>query len=221
MKIPPAIAKIAPNGRLSVAQKRRFFLNLALKRAKPGTGSGLAFLQTRTAMNPWPDLRPILINIPWAIVGAVATRAYMPERQTKDLDILVHADDGEEAIRCFTTAGYHLGPPLGIPDYLLYSPEGVEIDLIFGGYPWLKEALAQPQQDQAGYPVLDLPYLVVLKGTSARTQDMADVSRMLGLATEDELERVHQVVKQYVPDMVDDLEAMIYLGQLEFQSPNA
>ncbi len=106
-------------------------------------------------MNPWPDLRPILINILWAIVGAVATRAYMPERQTKDLDILVHADDGEEAIRYLTTAGY---------------------------------------------PVLDLPYLMAMKGTSARTQDMADVSRMLGLATEDELERVRQVIKQYAPD---------------------
>ena len=40
-------------------------------------------------MNPWPDLRQVLTGIPWVVVGGVATRAYMPERATKDLDILV------------------------------------------------------------------------------------------------------------------------------------
>ena len=40
-------------------------------------------------MNPWPDLRPILKGIDWAIVDGVATRAYMPERMTKDLWILL------------------------------------------------------------------------------------------------------------------------------------
>ena len=28
----------------------------------------------------WPDLTSVLIDIPWAVVGGVATRAYMPER---------------------------------------------------------------------------------------------------------------------------------------------
>ena len=40
-------------------------------------------------MNSWPDLRKILKGILWVIIGGVATRAYMPERMTKDLDILV------------------------------------------------------------------------------------------------------------------------------------
>ncbi len=51
-------------------------------------------------MHPWPDLRPILEGIPWVIVGGVATRAYMPERVTQDLDILVrHRDGGEVRAR--------------------------------------------------------------------------------------------------------------------------
>lgn len=64
-KIPPAIAAIAPDGKLTVAQRRRFMLNMCRRRIKPGTGSGYDFLRRRTAMNYWPDLRPILQDIPW------------------------------------------------------------------------------------------------------------------------------------------------------------
>ncbi len=88
LPVPPAIAKIAPDGNLTPCQVRRFMIEMALKRGKPGTGSSHEFM--KTAMNPWPDLRPILKGIQWAIVGGVATRAYMPERTTKDMDIAVH-----------------------------------------------------------------------------------------------------------------------------------
>ena len=94
--VPHAIAAIAPDGQLTPAQRRRFMIDFCRRRIRPGTGSSPEFLERRTAMNPWPDLRPILEGIPWAIVGAVATRAYMPERATKVLDILVRAPDGDE-----------------------------------------------------------------------------------------------------------------------------
>ena len=45
-------------------------------------------------MHPWPDLRELLGGLDWVIVGGVATRAYMPERMTNDLDILIRASDG-------------------------------------------------------------------------------------------------------------------------------
>ena len=77
--IPPAIAKIAPDGNLTPRQMRRFMIDMVLRKGKPGTGSGHEFMRRRTAMNPWPDLRPILKEFEWAIVGGVATRAYMPE----------------------------------------------------------------------------------------------------------------------------------------------
>ena len=88
--IPPAIAKIAPDGNLTPRQKRHFMINMLKRRVRSGTGSSQEFLHRRTAMNSWPDLRPILNGIKWVIVGGVATRVYMPERMTKDLDILVH-----------------------------------------------------------------------------------------------------------------------------------
>jgi hypothetical protein len=66
-------------------------------------------------MNPWPDLRPILKGIEWAIIGGVATRAYMPERMTRDLDILVHQRDGESAIKRLEQADYKISSRLAVP----------------------------------------------------------------------------------------------------------
>ena len=215
MEIPPAIAAIAPDGHLTPAQKRRFLIDFCLRRIKPGTGSAPEFLQRRTAMNPWPDLRPILQGIPWTIVGGVATRAYMPERATKDLDILVRQRDSDEVLERLKAAGYHYVTHLTIPGFLARSPDGVDLDVILGDYPWLDEALAHPQRDLAGYPILDMPYLVLMKMISVRVQDTADVSRMLGLASEEELTRVRQVVARYAPEEADDLESLIYLGQVE------
>ena len=215
MGIPPAIAAIAPDGRLTPAQKRRFMIDFCRRRIRPGTGSSTEFLQRRTAMNPWPDLRPILQDIPWVIAGGVATRAYMPERATKDLDILVRHRDGDEVGERLEAAGYRYISRLAVPGFLAQSPEGVDVDVILGDYPWLDEALAHPQQDPAGYPVLDLPYLVLMKMEAVRVQDMADVARMLGLASEEELARVRAVVGRYAPEEAEDLESLIYLGQVE------
>ena len=170
-------------------------------------------------MNPWPDLRPILQGITWVIAGAVATRAYMPERATKDLDILVHQRDGDEVLLRLQQAGYQIISQLALLGFLLHSPNGVEVDVIFGKYAWLDEALAQPRQDPAGYPVLDLPYLILMKVAASRVQDLGDVSRMLGLASEQELARVRAIVTRYDPDLTDDIESLIYLGQMEMNVP--
>lgn len=222
MGIPPAIAALAPDGRLTPEQRRRILIDMCRRRNRPGTGSGVEFLLRRTAMNPWPDLRPILQGIPWAIAGVVATRAYMPERMTGDLGILVRRQDGDAVRGCLEAVGYRYVSSLAVPGFLMQSPEGIEVDVILGNYPWLDEALAHPRQDPAGYPVLDLPYLVLMKMASSRVQDIADVTRMLGLASKDDLARVREVVACYAPGEAQDLESLIYLGQVEVgRAPDA
>jgi hypothetical protein len=62
-------------------------------------------------MNPWPDLRPILKGIPWVIIGGVATRAHMPERMTKDLDILLRHSDEVEVRERLEAGGYRAVSP--------------------------------------------------------------------------------------------------------------
>src|SRR5262245_10553881 len=127
MPVPPQIAAIAPDGNLTPRQRRRFILDMVLRRQKPGTGSSHEFLRRRTAEIQWPDLRGILKNISWVIIGDVATRAYMAERMTKDMDVLVHERDGEEALLRLKQAGYTVVSRLIVPGYLLHSPEGVEV----------------------------------------------------------------------------------------------
>lgn len=217
MDIPPAIAAVAPDGQLTPAQRRRILIDICRRRIRPGTGSSLEFLRRRTAMNSWPDLRPVLQGIPWVVIGAVATRAYMPERATKDLDILVRHEDGDEVRERLEAAGYTFITPLAVPGFLVHSPEGVEVDVVLGDYPWLDEALAHPRRDPAGFPVLDLPYLVLMKLAASRVQDTADLSRMLGLASDEELAAVRAVVTRYAPAEVDDLESLIYLGRFELK----
>jgi len=170
-------------------------------------------------MNPWPDLRPILKGINWALIGGVATRAYMAERTTKDMDIIVHSREGETVIERLKKAGYRVASQLAVPGYLMISPEGVELDVLFGDHPWLKEALANPSYDPAGYPVLGLPYLVVLKLAAERAQDWADVSRMLGWASDADLDAVRAVVARYAPQDLEDLESLIFLGKKEQEIP--
>lgn len=217
--IPPQIAAIAPDGNLTPRQVRRFLIEMSLRKQKPGTGSAHEFLRRRTALNPWPDLREILKGISWVIIGSVATRAYMAERVTKDMDVLVHHTDGDEVMGRLQKAGFAVISRLAVPGYLLRSPDGKEIDVLFGKQKWLKEALSHPDRDTAGYPVLSFPYLMLMKVTAARPQDWADVSRMAGVASEEQLNEARAVVARYSPRDSEDLEALILLGKREMEMP--
>jgi len=171
-------------------------------------------------MNSWPDLRPALKGIKWAIVGGVATRAYMPERTTKDIDILIDVKDEEQVIKQLQQAGYQLISKLAIPGVVMHSPEGVELDVLFGDYPWLEEGFKKIKRDKAGYPVIGLPYLVLLKMLAQRAQDWADVSRMLGWASDTDLDTVREVFTRYAPEDLEDLESLIFLGKKEREVPS-
>lgn len=219
LPLPPSIARIAPDGRLSPRQIRRLMIEMVSRRVKPGTGSSLDLLSRRTAMISWPDLRPVLAGIAWALAGGVATRAYMAERATKDMDIIVHAQDGESAVERLEQAGYERISRLAIGGYAMRAPDGTEVDVLFGRQRWLRQALSAPRHDPAGYPVLPLGYLVLSKLESQRVQDWADIARMLGWASEAELDEVRQIVSKYAPDDAEDIEALIFIGKKERETP--
>jgi hypothetical protein len=86
-------------------------------------------------MNPWPDLRPLLQGIARVLVGDVATRAYMPERVTKDLDILIHERDSEGVVARLEKAGNRVSARFSIPGVLMLSPEG---------WRWLSSSAGSP-----------------------------------------------------------------------------
>jgi len=192
---------------------------MVLRRQKPGSGSAVEFLRRRTAVIGWPDLRKILEGIPWVLIGGVATRAYMVERVTRDMDVLVSYSDSKVARDRLEAAGFTFVTNLVVPGILLRSPDGVEVDLIYGRYPWLDQALAHPDYDAAGYPVIPLPYLVLLKMWATRDQDWTDITRMLSTASDEQINQVRTVIARFSPEDTDDLETMIYLGKRELEPP--
>jgi hypothetical protein len=214
--IPTAIARVAPDGRPTPRQRRRILIDLCLRRMTPGTITSAEFLRRRTAMNHWPDLAPVLQGIPWIVTGGVATRAYMPERMTQDIDVFILRKDCAQAWRQFQSAGFHVADVLDAPYFVARTANGTEVDVICADFPWLEQAIAHPNYDPAGYPVLDLPYLILAKLMANRAVDVGDMTRMLGLASAEDRTRVRAEVARYSPDDSDDLEALILLGQLEF-----
>jgi hypothetical protein len=101
----------------------------------------------------------------------------------------------------------------------MLSPDGTELDVLFGNYPWLEEAINHTANDPAGYPIVKLPYLILLKMEAQRAQDWADVSRMLGWASNTDLDKVRAVVKRYTPEDSEDLESLIFIGKKEREFP--
>lgn len=203
------------SGVATVGARRKLLLGMALRRARPGSGSADVFLRERTAMTNWPDLTEILTGLPWAVVGAVATRAYMPERATQDLDILVIASDAREIRTRLEGAGFEKVQELAIGGAAWRSPSGNLVDVIVSEEAWVPEALRDLRQDPQGLPVLARPYLVLMKVQSSRAQDLADAARMLGFASEEERQITRVLFARYLPDAVEDLESLITLGRLE------
>ncbi len=170
-------------------------------------------------MLQWPDLTGVLSPVLWAVVGAAATRLYMPERFTRDLDIVVGVKDIEQTYRKLHAAGYTRVGTLSIGGSRWETADGAQIDVIEGRDPWWPAALyeAQSNRDDQGLPVLPLAYLTLMKFNASRTIDLGDITRMLGLADEAALEQVRSVFRQYAPEGMDDLESLIVLGKLEMQ----
>ncbi len=165
----------------------------------------------------WPNLTDVLSGVRWAVVGAVATRRYMPERATADLDVVVLAEDAARAAECLTAAGYGWRGDLAIGGSSWEAPDGAQVDVIEGREPWWPVALAEAtaNRDEQGLPVLTLPYLVLMKLLASRVQDLADVTRMLGAAADSDLARVREAVRQHAGELKEDLESLISLGKLE------
>jgi hypothetical protein len=139
----------------------------------------------------------------------------MPERMTQDLDILVARANAEEVHARLRSAGFVYLQALSIGGTTWRAPDGRLLDVVESAEPWVPEALGQLQTDPQGLPVLSLPYLVLMKVQAGRTQDLADASRMLGLASAKLRQATRQVVERWQPDALEDLESLIILGELE------
>ena len=201
-------------------QSRKILIKIAQRKRGTGTGSHFNFLRERTTQMMWPDLTSILSPIQWAVIGAVATRLYMPERMTQDLDIVIRSIDGLQVRQKLAEAGLICQGELSIGGSSWLTPNGELIDILEGDDVWWANAIADAQanRDAHGLPIIPLPYLVLIKLRAGWVQDIADVTRMLGQAGETTLEAVRTLFAQHAPEDMQDLESLIDLGRLELQS---
>ena len=156
------------------------------------------------------------IKTPYVIVGGLATALYMRERVTLDVDILVLERDAEQIAVGFRAAGCHESGPLAFGGGRWGTPDGSDLYVLESDEPWAVEAISSPRRSPTGLPVIDLPYLVLMKLDASRLIDVGDLGRMLGAADEEERDRVRDVIRRHRPDQVEDLESLIALGALEY-----
>jgi len=201
----------------NLGMRRKAYLALAKRRVQPGTGSSKTFLAKRTSKMVTPDFADVFKKTPFVVVGGIATRLFMPERMTLDIDVLILTVDQELCEHELTQVGCRKLSALSIGGATWELPDGTELDVIISDAPWAHEAVAEPILDEGGVPTISLPYLIVMKLLSGRVQDIADITRMLGAADETQLQQVRSVVQRYVPDALDDIESMIILGKMEYE----
>lgn len=156
-----------------------------------------------------------------AVTGAVAANAYMPARQTGDLDLAVSKIDLGRSGESLASAGWRFLGDLRLYDGLSGTAWGRgsdEIDLIGLPGTWGRSAITLAQDNRAvnDLPTLTMPYVVVMKLVAARPQDTADIARMLGAASDAALDEVRAVVRRSRPADLEDLEQMVAAGRLEF-----
>jgi hypothetical protein len=139
----------------------------------------------------------------------------MPERMTLDLDILIKAQDSSLIYEDLENAESKKIADLNILGSQWQLADGTSLDVLEGEDEWVPKAIANPNYSPDGLPIIALPYLILMKIAASRTQDLADVSRMLGMASDNELEKVRKVINTYLPTASEDLESLITLGKLE------
>ena len=169
-------------------------------------------------MQPLFDLRQVIRHTRFLLVGGLATRHYMPERTTLDTDILVLAEDQEAVEQELSVGGCQKLGVLIIGGSTWALPNSTILDVVISDAPWAREAIEHALQTTDDIPVIALPYLVLMKLYAGRSQDIADITRMLGGADEYALVDVRAAVARHNPDAVADIESMIVLGRLEYQS---
>ena len=197
------------------AVRRRLYITIAQKRVQPGSGSGPQTLWARTWRQPVFDLRTIL-SVPFVVVGGVATRLYAPERMTDDLDVLIEEKWAEKLTEELGSAGCRAGGRLAVGGSHWVLPDTMALDVLESTESWAAEAIRQPMFGPDGLPVIALPFLILMKLRASRGIDIGDLTRILGAASENDLDKTRTVIAAHELDALEDLESLIALGRLEY-----
>lgn len=160
------------------------------------------------------------------VIGGLAASLLGRPRLTRDVDVLVLVDESHWAE--FMTAGAEHGFVPRRDDALTFAREtrvlllrhqesGIDVDVVFGGLPFEKEAVARSTWVELGGVRLPLPLpedLIVMKAVAHRPQDLADIEAILAAHPKINARRVRRWVREFaaaleIPEILTDLEALL------------
>ncbi|HUY98645.1 MAG TPA: hypothetical protein VMW47_13700 [Verrucomicrobiae bacterium] len=218
-------------------ERARALLAITRRRAPRGDGERPG---PPSWTRPVADLRSLL-PAPFALTGGVATRLYMPERLTDDVDVVLPPRHAGVAAGALRAVGAHClgcrpagggtrwrlpdGFPTDLPRTearwdlleLIAHPEQPAanetrcLDLLILDAPWVEPALRAATQGPTGLPVLTLPYLALMKLITARLADIGDLTRMLTGADPAAARAARRAVQRYQPEALALLDDILSL----------
>lgn len=196
-------------------QLRKFILRRMDKHQHPGSGSQWDRERDKKMgkdrLSEWAWLEDILAGIPHVIIGGMAVNQFAPPRFTEDFDVAVAATELDNVVRALETSGFQATGTFSIGGKSLRAPDGTMVDIVLLDAPWAQEAIRHPYR-VGQFPVLDIPYLVLLEMKASRAIDIGDMQRMLHGTTEQDRDRIRAVFRKYDVDDLDDLEQLIALS---------
>jgi hypothetical protein len=200
--------------------RRAFFLSRVKRGPAAGSDYRALMLAERT---PLPlSLAPLVVGTAHALVGAIATRTYQPERYTTNIDVLITPTDLRHVRRRLSGSQAEAIQALSFSDSALglegenwSVPDLGKINLLWSEHDWVSAAIEGAVCDKQGFAIATLPYLIAMKLDASRSLDQGDISRMLGFADDASLEAVRKVVADMLPSLSADLESYIEIGRLE------
>jgi hypothetical protein len=154
-------------------------------------------------------------GVRYVIVNGMASAHYQPARFTEDIDLMVLAEDSITVEQALSSAGWTQLGVISFGGSSWQSANGELIDLLHAPeQPWVTAALSSPIETSAGLPVIDLPYLLILKLSATRAVDISDIVGMLQHASDPEKQRIRQVIATHRNDLLEDFDQFSAISQL-------
>jgi hypothetical protein len=154
-------------------------------------------------------------NLRYVIVGGVAAAYYQPARFTEDIDLMLLAEVSTTVEQALSQAGWIQLGVISFGGSSWQSPNGELIDRLHAPeQSWVSAALDFPIKSPEGLPVIDLPYLLILKLAATRAVDISDIVGMLQQANETEKQRIRQIIATHRRDLLEDFDQFEAIAQL-------
>jgi len=160
------------------------------------------------------------------VIGGIAVSILGRPRLTRDIDALalIPESDWDAVLSAAKTYGMvpRLEDPLAFARrarmlLLRHSPSEIDVDLSLGGLSFEREALDRSQLHELGGIRLRLPCvedLLIMKAFAHRPKDMEDVTGLLDMNPQADLELVRRWVREFsiattMPDLLEDFEKLV------------